>query len=143
MAIKGAPLKSLTAVVKSPKSFEETCRSIEERIGEFADEGWGFPFDSWDFYKVFQTRNLIPRGIKNLRVYFLCNAKIARKMINADESMMGIMPCSWAVYEKENGDVNIAKLDIRSLAEIFDGDIKEAFLEVDEAEKRMLSRVLS
>lgn len=129
--------------IKSPKNFEDTCKAIEETIPQFAEEGWGFPFEKWNFFKVFESRNLIPEGIKNIMVYFLCNAKLANKVISENNAMMGIMPCSWAVYEKDNGEVYIAKMNIGLMSKMFSGAIKEMMLEVEETEKRMFDKIFS
>ncbi len=133
----------MTMEIKSPKSFEDTCKVIETVIPQFADEGWGFPFDKWDFGNVFASRDLMPDDIKNIMVYFVCNAKLANKVINANNAMMGIMPCSWAVYEKENGEVYIAKMNIGLMSKLFTGAIKDMMLEVEATEDRMFKKIFS
>ncbi len=110
-------------------------------VPEFSEEGCGFPFAKWNFYDVFQKRNLVLQGIKNIMVYFVCNARLANKVINADSTMVGIMPCSWAVYEKDNGDVYIAKINIGLMSKIFKGDIKEMMQEVEKTEKKMFDKI--
>ncbi len=129
--------------IKSPKSFKDACVAIENVIPQFADEGWGFPFEKWDFYGVFKNRDLVPEGIKNIVVYFICNARLANKVINANNAMMGIMPCSCAVYENDKGEVYIAKMNIGLMSKMFSGDIKEMMLEVEETEKRMFDKIFS
>jgi uncharacterized protein (DUF302 family) len=126
--------------IKSPKSFEDTCQSIEKTVAEFADEDWGFPIEKWNFYQVFEKNNLVPERIKNIMVYFICNAKLANTVINANNSMMGIMPCSWAVYENENG-VFIAKMNIGLMSKMFTGTIKDMMLKVEDTEKRMIEKI--
>ena len=132
----------MTVSIKSPKSFEETCEGIEKSIEEFKDEGWGFPFDKWDFHNVLENSNLVPEGIEKIMVYFLCNARLASKVISVNNSMMGIMPCSWAVYQKQNS-VYIAKMNIGLMSKMFTGEIKEMMLEVEKTEKRMLDKIFS
>ncbi len=129
--------------IESPKSFEETCEAIERVIPEFGNEGWGFPFDKWNFYKVFEDRNIDVPNVKKLTVYFVCNAKLAAKVINTNNAMAGIMPCSWAVMEKADGRTSIAKMNIGLMAKIFTGTIKEAMEEVESYEKMMLEKIFS
>ncbi|AEA33597.1 DUF302 domain-containing protein [Hippea maritima] len=129
--------------IVSPKSFEETCSAIEKVVPEFADEGWGFPFGKWDFYKVFESRNIEVKDINKIMVYFLCNAKLAAQVINVNPAMMGIMPCSWAVNEKTDGKVYIAKINIGLMSKMFTGTIREMMLEVEETEKRMFERIFA
>ncbi len=126
--------------IKSPKSFEETCEAIERVIPQFESEGWGFPFDKWNFYKVFESRNLDVDNINKLMVYFICNAKLAARVISTTNAMAGIMPCSWAVSERNDG-VYISKMNIGLMAKIFSGEIKKAMEIVEETEKRMLKKI--
>ena len=129
--------------IKSPKSFEETCEAIEKIIPEFAREGWGFPINKWDFYKSFENKNIDVPNIRKLTVYFVCNAKLAAKVINTNNAMAGIMPCSWAVMEKTDGKTYIAKMNIGLMAKIFIRTIKEAMEKVEADEKRMLEKIFS
>ena len=129
--------------IPSPKSFEETCKAIEETVPQFAEKGWGFPFDKWNFYKVFEDRNIDVPNIKKLTVYFICNAKLAAKVINTNSAMAGIMPCSWAVMEKTDGKTYIAKINISLMAKVFSGPIKEAMLQVEKDEEEMFNKILS
>ncbi len=129
--------------IESPKSFEETCESIERVIPEFSDEGWGFPFEKWNFYNVFEKGNIDVPDIKKLMVYFICNAKLSAKVINTNNAMAGIMPCSWAVMEKTNGKTYIAKMNIGLMAKIFTGTIKETMELVEKTEHRMFEKIFS
>lgn len=129
--------------IKSPKNFEETCEAIEKVIPEFASEGWGFPFDKWNFHKVFEDRNIDVPNIKKLTVYFVCNAKLAAKVINTNNAMAGIMPCSWAVMEKADGKAYIAKMNIGLMAKVFTGTIKETMEEVESYEEKMFEKIFS
>ena len=124
--------------IPSPKSFEETCKAIEEVIPQFAGRGWGFPIDKWNFYKVFEDKDIKIRDIRKLTVYFVCNAKLEAKVINTNSAMAGIMPCSWAVMEKTDEKIYISKMNIDLMAKMFSGEIKEAMLEVARTEKEML-----
>ncbi len=128
--------------IESPKSFDDTCKAIESVIPQFSNEGWGFPFGAWNLHKVFEEKNLTPDSITNIKVYFLCNARLASKVIGVDNKMMGIMPCSWSVYEKNN-KTYIAKMNIGLMSKLFVGTIKEMMLEVEATEKRMFDKIFS
>ncbi len=129
--------------IPSPKSFEETCKAIEETVPQFAEKGWGFPFNNWNFHKVFEDKNIDIPDIKKMTVYFICNAKLAAKMINANNAIVGIMPCSWAVLEKSDGKTYIAKINMNVLANIFLGPTKEAMLQVEKDEEEMFEKIFS
>ncbi|WP_022670515.1 DUF302 domain-containing protein [Hippea alviniae] len=129
--------------IPSPKNFEETCKAIEKVIPQFSNSGWGFPFEKWNFYKVFEDRNIDVPNIRKLTVYFVCNANLAARVINTNNAMAGIMPCSWAVMEKADGKTYISKMNIGLMAKMFTGEIKKAMLEVEKTEKEMFKRIFS
>ncbi len=127
---------------RSNRSFEDTCRMLEETVGDFKKEGWGFPIPKWHFFETFKRKNLVPKDFRKLMVYFVCNAAMASKVISADRKMVGIMPCGWAVYELADGSVWLAKMNVGLMAHMFSGVVKEQMLIVEEADSRMLPRVL-
>ena len=127
---------------RSTKSFQDTCEAVEKTVLSFKDEGWGFAFNNWSPYESLKKKNLIPKGVKNAMVYFICNARIASKVISADNAAMAIMPCSWAVYEKSTGSVYVAKINIGLMSRIFSDPMKEAMLNAAEAEDRMFDMIL-
>ncbi len=125
---------------RSRRSFEETCKAIERTV--LAHKGWGFPIDTWNFYETFRKKNLIPDHIEKLMVYFVCNSALAQKVISANPAMAGIMPCSWAVYELDNGEVYLSKMNIGMMSKMFSGVIGENMGIVAEADERFLAIVL-
>ncbi len=125
---------------RSRRSFEETCSAIERTVR--AHRGWGFPIDSWNFYETFRKKNQIPKHIEKLKVYFVCNSALAQKVISANPAMAGIMPCSWAVYELDDGSVHLAKMNIGMMSRMFSGVIGENMGIVAEADERFLAIVL-
>ena len=128
---------------RSKKDFEETCKAVEDVVAEFKEEGWGFPIPKWHFWDTFMKKNLKPKNFKNIMVYFVCNASLADKVISEDSKMVGIMPCTWAVYQLEDGSVYVAKMNVGLMAKMFSGTIKETMLKVEDADKRMLEKVLN
>ena len=126
---------------RSHRSFEETCAAIEEVVPRH--EGWGFPIEAWNFYETFLKKNLVPRGIRKLKVFFVCNAGLASKVISDTPSMAGIMPCSWAVYEMDDGSVWLSKMNIALMSKMFGGVIREAMTEVARMDEVFLRQVLS
>ena len=125
---------------RSKRSFEETCNAIEKVV--LAHKGWGFPLDTWNFYETFRKKGLIPDRIEKLKVYFVCNSGLAQKVISANPAMAGIMPCSWAVYELDDGSVHLSKMNISMMSKMFSGVIKENMGIVAEADERFLAIVL-
>lgn len=125
----------------SRRSFEDTCAAIERVIP--ANKGWGFPIPSWNFYETFVKKNLVPKGLRKLRVFFVCKSALASRVIADTPPMAGIMPCSWAVYEKEDGSVWLSKMNIGLMAMMFSGAIREAMSEVARMDRIFLDEVLN
>ncbi len=125
---------------RSHRSFEETCDTVERVVP--ANKGWGFPIPSWDFYQTFVKKNLVPKGILKLRVFFVCKSALASRVIADTPPMAGIMPCSWAVYEQEDGSVWISKMNIGLMAMMFSGVIRDAMGEVARMDRVFLEEVL-
>ncbi len=125
---------------RSQRSFEETCAEIE-RIVKGA-KGWGFPIDTWNFYETFATKNLVPKGFVKLKVYFVCNAGLASRMLSEVPSFVGMMPCSWAVYEMADGSVSLAKMNVGMMSMIFSGIVGSSMKEVGRADDTFLAEVL-
>ncbi|NOZ93122.1 MAG: DUF302 domain-containing protein, partial [Acidobacteria bacterium] len=96
----------------------------------------------WNFYETFRKKSLIPEHIEKLMVYFVCNSALAQKVISANPAMAGIMPCSWAVYELDDGSVHLAKMNIGMMSRMFSGVIGENMRMVAEADERFLAIVL-
>lgn len=126
----------------SSRNFEDTCKAVEDTVDGFKSEGWGFPIPKWHFFQTFQDKGLSPKGIQNIMVYFVCNAKLAEGVISADSKMTGMMPCSWAVMEKEDGSVVIAKMNVGLMSLMFPKAIRTAMKQVEETDTRMMETVL-
>ncbi len=124
----------------SARSFEDTCEAIERVVGEA--KGWGFPIETWNFYERFKEKGCIPEGFAKIKVYFVCNTKLASGVLEDTPAMAGIMPCSWAVYERTDGSVWLSKMNIGMMALMFGGVIGEAMKRVEEADETFLSEVL-
>ena len=125
---------------RSRRSFEETCAAIETVV--LSHKGWGFPIETWNFYETFRKKDLVPDNVRKIRVFFVCNAALASRVISADPSIAGMMPCSWAVYELEDGSVWVSKMNIGMMARMFAGVIGDTMKTVAEADEIFLRPVL-
>jgi len=122
------------------KPFEETCNTIETIVPQ--TEGWGFPLPTFDMYQTLVEKNQVPEGIKNIKTFFICNPKLAKKMLCDSPWMAGMMPCSWAVYELENGSVWISKMNIGLMSKMFNGIVRDIMGQVADTDKVFLKQVL-
>ncbi len=125
---------------RSHRSFEETCEAIERIVP--AAPGWGFPIETWNFYETFLKKDLVPKGFRKLKVYFVCNAGLASKMLSHTPSFVGMMPCSWAVYELEDGSVWLSKMNVGLMSKMFSGLVGSIMGQVGRADDEFLAEVL-
>lgn len=125
---------------ESARTFDDTCAAIEKIVP--TGEGWGFPIDTWNFYETFAQKNLVPEGFLNLKVFFVCNAGHASKMLSESPSFVGMMPCSWAVYEMSDGSVWLAKMNVGLMSKMFSGVAGRMMRKVGQADDVFLAEVL-
>ncbi len=125
---------------RSRRTFEDTCTAIENVVGEA--KGWGFPIPTWNFYRRFEEKGAVPQGFSKLKVFFVCNTQLASGVLEDTAPMAGIMPCSWAVYELDDGSVWLSKMNIGLMARMFSGVIRSSMLRVEAADQRFLPAVL-
>jgi len=122
------------------RNFTETCATIEKTVPTV--EGWGFPIKTWNFYETFAQKNLVPEGFVNLKVFFVCNANLASRMLSENPAFVGMMPCSWAVYEMTDGSVWLSKLNIDLMSKVFSGVTGQMMRKVAHADNHFLAKVL-
>lgn len=127
---------------RSNRTFEDTCKAVAETIEQFKDEGWGLPLDEWDAFSVFQLKRRVPGNFRKLHIFFVCNADIASRILSHNRKIVGIMPCSWAIYELEDGTVWLAKMNVGLMSRLFSGVIGSGMKQVSKADEKMLDKVL-
>ncbi len=125
---------------RSRRTFEETCEAIEKVV--LSHPGWGFPIETWDFHETLARKNVVPENLRRIRVFFVCNAVHASHVLAEDPSMAGTMPCSWAVYELDDGSVWVSKMNIGMMARMFSGVIGKTMTRVAAADAAFLRPVL-
>ena len=117
--------------------FEEVSGNIGKAIASV--EGWGEPIPVWEFHRVILEKGFPFRNLKNMHVYFSCNARYANAITDSYPWIGAIMPCAWAVYEEGNGKVFIAKYNMPLMGMVFTGNlIGKMLTKVARDEKRML-----
>ncbi len=117
--------------------FQEACRALEEAVQEA--QGWGQPIPAWEFYKSQISKGLTYDNIKNLMIFFVCKPTHANRIVRRFPFMSAMMPCSWSVYEKSDGKVVLAKMNIGLLSKVFLGNLIGTVMgEVAREEKAIL-----
>ena len=125
---------------RSSKSFDATCEAIEQVVPE--NEDWSFPMESFDMSAKLAAKGGLPDNIKRIRLYFMCNPKIAKPVLGANPKLSAIMPCSWAVYELSDGSVWVSHMNISMMSKMMGGVVGEKMGEVAAVDEDFLERVL-
>jgi len=119
--------------MKSPYDFEKTVSTITERINN--KEGWHV------VAVIDQNQSVKDFGGKEIGKFDIiqyCSGKYSSEMLSADErKKTGIMmPKSFAVYEKSNGQVYVSTMNGTVMGKIFGGEtekiIEKVSLEVED-----------
>ena len=125
---------------KSSKSFEATYEAIEKVVQ--GTEGWSFPMESFDMSAKLAAKNGLPNNIKRIRLYFMCNPKVAKLVLGAEPKLSAIMPCSWSVYVHSDGSVWVSHMNIGMMSKMLGGVVGTSMGEVAETDERFLEQVL-
>lgn len=119
--------------------FNAVNEAVKKTIPQF--KGWSFPIPSWKFYQSQISKGFKYDNIKNMEIHFVCKPAHANKMLRIRPEFGGMMPCSWAVFETTNGDVYIAKMNIKLMSKMFSGTIKEIMVDVAKTEEKMFDKI--
>jgi uncharacterized protein (DUF302 family) len=125
---------------KSSKSFEASCEAIEKVVP--AAEGWSFPMESFDMSAKLAAKGGLPDNIKRIRLYFMCNPKVAKVVLGAQPKLSAIMPCTWSVYELADGSVWVSHMNIGMMSRMMGGVVGKSMAGVAEADRGFLHKVL-
>lgn len=98
-------------------SFDETVAAVQ---GGAAREGWSVP-NTLDL-----KANLAKKG-ENLKprvtVVQLCKAPYARSVLETDRHVSCLMPCSFGVWEGDDGRVRVSKMNTGLIGRLFGGNV--------------------
>lgn len=137
----GALRARMIAPRRSRRSFDDTCAAIE-RVVPADPEGWSLPLPAWDAFPLLEKKGLAPENLRGLRFFFVCNPRYASGMLRLEPSFAGMMPCTWAVYEKQDGSVWLAKMNVGLLGRLFPPAIAAIMGRVAAADERFLAEIL-
>ena len=125
---------------RSSKSFDATCEAIESVVP--GAEGWSFPMESFDMSAKLAAKNGLPDNIKRIRLYFMCNPKVAKLVLGAEPKLSAIMPCSWSAYELTDGSVWVSHMNIAMMSKMMGGVVGTSMGEVSDTDERFLEQIL-
>lgn len=101
-------------------TYEVVCENIEEAIQSVP--GWGHPLPDWDFHSAVSKTHYFD-NLKKKRIFFVCKAEYANRIVDKFHHMGAMMPCAWAVYETKKGEVYLSKMNISLMSKMFMGNI--------------------
>ncbi|MCF8391576.1 MAG: DUF302 domain-containing protein [Bacteroidales bacterium] len=112
---------------KSPYDFEKTVEVMANQINN--SEGWHVT-DIID-----QNQEIISTGgspIGNYKIIKYCSGKYSGRMLKVDDQkkMGNMMPKTFAVYEKSNGQVYISTMNGAVMGKFFGGEVEKIIEEV-------------
>lgn len=125
---------------RSSKSFEATYEAIEQVVP--GAEGWSFPMESFDMSAKLAAKGGLPDNVKRIRLYFMCNPKVAKVVLGAEPKLSAIMPCSWSVYELTDGSVWVSHMNISMMSKMMGGVVGSSMGEVAKVDEGFLEHVL-
>ena len=141
VAVVATMRRRMVVPQRSGRSFEDTCAAVEATVP--GNRGFGFPIAPFDMLESLREKGVRPDGMRRARLYFVCNPKLAGRVLSDQPRMAGIMPCSWAVYELEDGSVWLSKMNIGMMARMFPGEVGAAMREVAAADEDFVGTVLA
>ncbi len=124
----------------SSKSFEATCEAIEQVVP--GADGWSFPMESFDMSTKLEAKGGLPENVKRIRLYFMCNPKVAKVVLGAEPKLSAIMPCTWSVHELADGSVWVSHMNISLMSKMMGGVVGRSMAGVAEADDGFLHQVL-
>ena len=112
---------------KSPYDFEKTVKTIAERIND--KPGWHVT------EVIDQNKETIENGgfpIGNFKIVKYCSGAYSARMLKPDNNKKigNMMPKSFAVYEKSDGQVFVSTMNGAIMGKLFGGEIEQIIEEV-------------
>jgi uncharacterized protein (DUF302 family) len=104
-------------VYKSPLGLEATIEKLEQAI---RDAGWKVP-GSERFNETLAKGNVaFPHRVHLIK---LCEPHLAAEVLADSREMACMMPCTFAVFEDDQGAVRISKINTQLMGKMFGGTI--------------------
>lgn len=124
--------------IRSPHDHSTTLGLLEAGV---RNAGWSSP-GSWNLSEAASKKGVeFGREVTNLS---LCQAPYAKRVLDERPEMSAMMPCTFSVYTKADGNTYVAKLNTGLMGKMMGGDIAKVMGgHVSQEEKRMLSSLLA
>jgi uncharacterized protein (DUF302 family) len=133
-------MPSLMIVTSESKlGFDETVAALEKRI---AEQGWvisgGQPMD--------MNKSMVKHGVTfepRVKLVKLCKPEYAKNVLTTDRHLSTMMPCTFSIWEGDDGKVYLSKMNMALMAKLFGGNVATVMGEqVVHDEEKMLQDLL-
>lgn len=104
----------------SPLDFDATVSSIEQTVTK---KGWKLP----KIYRLDKTMEKHGFAVNPVAVLELCHPDHAHKILKDEDSLKvtPFMPCRISVYQRDNGDVVVARMNSGMMSNLFHRNIAQ------------------
>ncbi len=122
---------------ESPLGFDETVTALE---GSIAENGWVVSA------VMDLNKSMAKHGVElepRVKVVKLCKPEYAKSVLTTDRHVSTMMPCSFAVWEDDDGKVKISKMNMKLMAKMFGGNVEKVMGgKVVADERAILAKIL-
>ncbi len=123
---------------ESNYSFDETVEMIQ---AEAIEAGWKVP-------AVHNIRNSVSSGgydVAPVTVIELCKVDLAGQILSEDESRIvsSMMPCIVAVYEDEEGNVIVSRMNTGLVSRLFGGNVETIMADATSETEEIVGSVIN
>ena len=131
--------KYMIRAYKIDAPFEAACDNIETAVKSV--DGWVHPMPDWDFHAAVSKSHFF-NNLAKKRIFFICKAKYANRIVDKYHHMGAMMPCAWAIYETQKGEVYLSKMNIALMSKVFFGNIiGSTMAKVAREEQQMMKKL--
>jgi len=124
---------------ESKLGFDETIAALQKRIPE---HGWVISGDQ----PIDMNKSMTKHGVTfkpHVKLVKLCNAEYAKSVLTTDRHVSTMMPCTFSVWEGDDGKVYLSKINMALMAKMFGGNIAKVMgKKVVHDEEEMLQGLL-
>jgi len=129
----------MIVTAESTLGFDETVAALEKRIPE---HGWVIPGEK----PIDMNKSMAKHGVTfepRVKLVKLCKAEYAKSVLTTDRHVSTMMPCTFSVWEDDDGKVYLSKMNMGLMAKMFGGNIAKVMGEkVAQDEEEMLQGLL-
>jgi len=136
-AVVVAMPKMMVVTQESELGFDETVAALESAI---AEQGWVVST------VMDMNKSMAKHGVDfgpRVKVIKLCNAQYAQSVLTTDRHISTLMPCTFSVWEGDDGKVYLSRMNMSLMAKMFGGNIADVMGgRVAKDERAMLSEIV-